>query len=181
MSSPPDDVPPVPAELIEEVRGFLRLDHNEDDEAIAQLLRSAAHLCENFIGQMLIARSVCDRMPARAEWQKLKKQPVQAITLVEAVGPDGALTSLPSNDYALDIDTDGVGWVKLHPVNTVARIVITYDAGLAADWASVPTTLRQGVVRLAGYFYTHRDRLDAGGPPSAVTALWRPHRRMRMA
>ncbi|WP_337658669.1 head-tail connector protein [Sphingorhabdus sp. Alg231-15] len=181
MSFPPDDMLPVPIELIDEVRGFLRLDHVEDDEAIAQLLRSAARLCENFIGQRLIARSVCDRMPVRTEWQKLKKQPVQAITLVEAVGPDGALTSLPLNDYALDIDSDGVGWVKLLPANMVARIAVTYDAGLATDWAHVPTTLRQGVVRLAGYLYTHRDRMDAGGPPSAVTALWRPHRRMRVA
>ncbi|GAB5483021.1 MAG: hypothetical protein Pars92KO_27780 [Parasphingorhabdus sp.] len=181
MSYPPDDVPPVPMELIEEVKGFLRLNHDEDDAAIAQLLRSAARLCENFIGQVLIARSVRDRMPVRAEWQKLKKHPVQAITLVEAVAPDGMLTSVPSMNYALDIDSDGIGWIKLHPVTSITRIAVTYEAGLAADWTSVPTTLRQGVVRLAGHLYSHRDGVDVGGPPSAVTALWQPHRRMRVA
>ncbi len=181
MIFPPDDVPAVPVELIQEVKDFLRLDHNEDDDAIAQILRSAAYLCENFIGQMLIARSVRDRLPVRAEWQKLKRRPVQAITLVEAVAADGVITDLPATEYAIDIDSDGVGWVKLHNAGPVHRIAVTYDAGLAADWTVIPTSLRQGVVRLAGYFYANRDGVETLGPPSAVTALWRPHRRMRLA
>ncbi|MEW4468381.1 head-tail connector protein [Parasphingorhabdus sp. JC815] len=180
MSFQPENLPAMPVELIQEVKGFLRLDHGEDDAAIAQMLSSAVHLCENFIGQMLIARPVSDRMPVRGEWQKLSKRPVQAITLVEAVAPDGAATVLPASAYAMDIDSDGSGWVKLHPVSNVTRIAVTYEAGLAADWATVPATLRHGAVRLAGYLYTHRDG-ETGNPPSAITALWRPHRRMRLA
>ncbi len=45
----------------------------------------------------------------------------------------------------------------------------------------VPAPLRQGVVRLAGHLHAHRDETDAAGPPAAVTALWRPFRRMRLA
>ena len=58
---------------------------------------------------------------------------------------------------------------------------MTYSAGLATDWDELPAGLRQGIVRMAGYLYANRDGIDAGGPPSAVTALWRPYRRMRMA
>ncbi|MEP2103216.1 MAG: phage head-tail connector protein [Parasphingorhabdus sp.] len=181
MSFPPENLPAVPVELIQDMKSFLRIDHGEDDDAMKQFLRSAAHLCENFIGQMLITQSVCDRMPVGAEWQKLKRRPVQAISLVEAVAPDGATTALPSSDYAIDIDGDGTGWVKVHAARGITRIAVTYHAGLAVDWAAVPTALRQGVVRLAGYLYSHRDGMDAAGPPSAVTALWRPHRRMRLA
>ena len=181
MSFPPENLPAMPVELIQEVKDFLRLNHGEDDAAIAEMLRSAAHLCENFIGQMLIARAVTDRMPVRGEWQKLARRPVQAITLVEALAPDGTATALPASSYAMDIDSDGTGWVKLHPVNDVTRIAVTYEAGLAPDWATVPATLRHGLVRLAGYFYTHRDGEYISGPPSAITALWRPHRRMRLA
>ncbi|QTD57560.1 head-tail connector protein [Parasphingorhabdus cellanae] len=178
---PPKDLPALPVELIQEVKDFLRLDHGEDDAAIARFASSAAHLCENFTGQMLIVRSLCDRIPARADWQKLKRRPVQAITSVEAIAPDGNARALPANDYAIDIDGDGVGWVKLRAASNFQRIAVTYNAGLAVDWMTVPTTLRQGVVRLAGYLYSHRDGLDAAPPPSAVTALWRPHRRMRLA
>lgn len=181
MSFQPEDLPAVPTELIEEVKAFVRIAHGEDDDAIVQFIRSAAHLCENFIGQLLIARSICDQMSARSEWQKLKRRPVQVITLVEAITPDGAATPLPATDYAIDIDCDGAGWVKTRSVSSITKVAVTYEAGLAADWISMPATLRQGVVRLAGYLYSHRDGVDAAGPPSAVTALWRPHRRMRLA
>lgn len=181
MSIPPEDLPVMPAELIQEVKEFLRISHGEDDAAIEQFLRSAAALCENFIGQMLIARSVCDRMPVSAGWLKLRQRPVQAITLVQSIASDGTASPLPASDYAIDIDSDGVGWVKVHNASTITRIAVTYEAGLVADWTAMPTTLRQGVMRLAGFLYSHRDGADTGAPPSAITALWRPHRRMRLA
>jgi len=175
-----ENLPAVPLALIDEVKTFVRIDHGEDDAAIADYILSAARLCENFTGQLLFNRTVCDMLPARCEWQKLKHLPVQAITLVEDIAADGVTTTLPISDYAIDIDSDGIGWVRLHAKRTVSRIKVTYDAGLAADWAAVPTTLHQGIVRLAGYFYANRDGVDADGPPSAVTALWRPHRRLRI-
>jgi len=55
---------------------------------------------------------------------------------------------------------------------------VTVEAGLAADWPSLPAPLRQGVAMLAAYLFDSRD--GAGAPPAAVTALWRPFRRMRL-
>ena len=40
--------------------------------------------------------------------------------------------------------------------------------------------LRLGIIRLVAHLYTHRDRDDVGGVPTAVVALWRPWRRMRL-
>ncbi|AMO73469.1 hypothetical protein AZE99_13815 [Sphingorhabdus sp. M41] len=175
------DWPDLPAALIAEVREFIRIDHLADDDAIDAFLRSAASLCEDFTGQMLIIRSVTDILPARREWQKLKRLPVQSIASVEAMGADGIAAVLAVEDYALDIDSDGIGWIRLHRSDGGSRIRVTYSAGLATDWDELPAGLRQGIVRMAGYLYANRDGVDAGGPPSAVTALWRPFRRMRMA
>ena len=51
---------------------------------------------------------------------------------------------------------------------------------MAQDENGVPEPIRQGVLRLVAYLFTSRD--GAGGdPPAAVTALWRPYRRMRLA
>nr|WP_254305438.1 hypothetical protein [Sphingopyxis sp. BSNA05] len=171
----------MPAALIAEVRDFVRIDHQADDAAIDAFVRSAASLCEDFTGQMLIARSVTDMLPARREWQKLKRLPVQSIVSVEAVGADGIAAAFAVEDYALDIDSDGIGWIRLHRSDGGSRIRVAYSAGLATDWDELPAGLRQGIVRMAGYLYANRDGVDAGGPPSAVTALWRPFRRMRMA
>ena len=52
--------------------------------------------------------------------------------------------------------------------------------GLAADWNGIPEPLRQGIIRLVAHLYTHRDFADAGPPPTAVAALWRPWRRLRL-
>lgn len=181
MSFPIADWPDVPPALIAEVRDFVRIEHDADDAAIEALLRSAASLCEDFTGQMLIARSVTDMLPARQAWQKLKRVPVQSIVSVEAVGADGVASVLAVEDYAMDIDSDGIGWVRLHRSDGGSRIRVIYVGGLATDWEELPASLRQGIVRLAGFLYANRDGVDAGGPPRAVTALWRPYRRIRIA
>jgi len=181
VSFPIADWPELPAALIAEVRDFVRIDHQTDDPAIDTFLRSAASLCEDFTGQMLIVRSVTDILSARHAWQKLKRLPVQSIASVEVVGADGSASLLAVADYAMDIDSDGIGWIRLHRSDGSSRIRVSYSAGLATDWEELPAGLRQGIVRMAGYFYANRDGVDAGGPPSAVTALWRPYRRMRMA
>ncbi|WP_321327064.1 hypothetical protein [uncultured Parasphingorhabdus sp.] len=181
MSFPIADWPDLPAALIAEVREFVRIDHQADDDAIDAFLRGAASLCEDFTGQMLIVRSVTDMLPAPHVWQKLKRLPVQSITSVEYVAANGTAAALAVEDYALDIDSDGIGWIRLHQSDGGSRIRVTYSAGLAMDWDELPAGLRQGIVRMAGYLYANRDGVDAGGPPSAVTALWRPHRRMRIA
>ncbi len=181
MSFPIADWPELPAALIAEVRDFVRIDHQADDDAIDAFLRSAASLCEDFTGQMLIVRSVTDMLPSRQSWQKLKRLPVRSIVLVEAIAADGMASTLAVEDHAIDIDSDGIGWIRVQHNEDGSRIRVTYACGLATDWEELPQGLRQGIVRMAGYLYANRDGVDAGGPPSAVTALWRPYRRMRMA
>ena len=51
---------------------------------------------------------------------------------------------------------------------------------MADDENGVPEPIRQGVLRLVAHLFTVRDG-DGGEPPAAVTALWRPYRRMRLA
>ena len=181
MSFPIGSWPDLPAALIAEVKAFVRIDHDADDAAIDTFLRSAAGLCEDFTGQMLIVRSVTDMLPAWQAWQKLKRLPVQAIVSVETVEADGSSSLLAVEDYAVDIDSEGLGWVRMREESDASRMRVVYSCGLAADWDGIPAGLRQGIVRLAGYLYANRDGVDAVGPPRAVTALWRPYRRMRIA
>ena len=61
------------------------------------------------------------------------------------------------------------------------RLRITYRAGLAASWGLIAEPLRHGIVRLVAHHHALRDRVDEGGPPPVVTALWRGERRMRIA
>jgi len=162
---------------VAETKSVLRIGADDEDELIGTLLDSALGVAEAFLGLVLIDRTMTLRCRVARGWERFPATPVSAIGDVAAVAPDGTTTPLPVDAYALEIDSDGDGWIRL--VGTRPAIVAaTVSAGLAADWNSLPAAIRQGIVMLAAYLYDRRDGADA--PPAAVTALWRPFRRMRL-
>lgn len=171
----PGDLPVA----LDEVKAMLRIASGDEDALIAGLVRSAADLCERFTGRLLIARAVNETLARRTGWQRLGAAPVQAIDAVAALDAAGEATPLGIGDYSIDIDASGEGWVRLHAAPTGARVRVSYVAGMAASPSDLPEALRQGIVRLAAHFFIERDA--AAGPPAAVTALWRPWRRLSIA
>jgi uncharacterized phiE125 gp8 family phage protein len=173
----------LPPEAAAAAKGFLRVERSDEDALVGSLVAAAAELCEGFTGQALLARSFAETMPASRAWQRLTRTPVRAIVSVEAMPADGPPLALPSGRYAIDIDAQGDGWVRLTGADEAPRIRVGYAAGAAAAWADLPATLRHGILRLAAHFYTSRSG-ESGSrneePPAAVTALWRPYRRMRL-
>ncbi len=171
-----DILPPalLPVAL-DEVKAFLRLDGADEDALLAGFIRSATALAEAFTGQRLIARDVAEPLRPLRTWQRLAAFPVVAVTGVTSAGQP-----LAGGAFESDIDPDGNGWVRLVAPDPASRPQVAYRAGLAADWNGVPEPVRQGIVRLVSHFHAHRDAPDAGGPPAAVAALWRPWRRQRL-
>ncbi|MEH3035790.1 MAG: hypothetical protein PGN23_04740 [Sphingomonas adhaesiva] len=141
------------------VKAQLRAGLPDDDVLIVAYAETALGLAEGFTGQVLIARDVTVDVRGRAEWQLLPARPVRAITAAGA---------------GVDIDAGGNGWVR-----TIVDARVTLSAGVAADWASLPAALRQGVVVLAAHLFT--DREGRAPIPAAVSALWRPYRVMALA
>jgi uncharacterized phiE125 gp8 family phage protein len=167
--------PGVAAVSLAECKAFLRLDRDDEDAVLAGFIRTAMALCEAFTGQWLVAREGEQRLAAGSGWQRLTALPVIAITGVrDATGP------LPAGAAEVDIDSSGTGWVQLCDGFATDRPVVRFSAGLGADWNGLPEPLRQGIIRLVAHLYAHRDAPDAGPPPAAVAALWRPWRRMRL-
>ncbi|WP_242147467.1 hypothetical protein [Sphingomonas sp. BAUL-RG-20F-R05-02] len=162
------------AAALAEVKAMLRLVSVEEDALIAALAETALGLAEQFIGQALIAREMRDVLPVSAAWQRLAYAPVRSIGAVAAV--DGA--ALASEAYAIDIDAAGDGWVRVIDAGGAGRVAVTFVAGLADGWGAIPAPIRQGAVLLAAHLFTERDAASA--VPAAVTALWRPFRRMAL-
>lgn len=166
------------AAALDEAKAHLRITSADEDALVARLVQSAATICERFTGQVLIARTLTETLAANIGWRRLTATPVAAISAVETVAGDGSGIALPAEAYAIDIDADGDGWLRL-TAGAAATVRISLTAGMAADWASLPAPLRHGVIVLAAHLYDQRD--GAGALPAAVTALWRPFRRMRLA
>lgn len=179
------DIDPLvlPPGAADEAKRFVRAVHGEDDALIAALVQTAADACEGFTRRLLLIREVRDSLRADQAWVRLARTPVRTIAGVEALGDDGGATLLPAADYAIDIDAEGDGWLRLTS-GPRRRVRVTYEAGLAAAWADVPDALRHGIVRLAGHFYALRGddggRAPAPEPPASVSALWRPYRRLSL-
>lgn len=141
------------------VKEQLRAGLPDDDALIVAFAESALGLAEGFTGQILIVRDVVADVRGAEGWQLLPARPVRAIV---AAG------------VSVDIDAGGNGWVR-----SAADARVSFTAGVAADWGTLPAALRQGVVVLAAHLFT--DREGRAPIPAAVAALWRPFRIMELA
>lgn len=157
---------------------YARVAQTGEDALIQDLAATSLLLCEAFCGRIGLTRVATEILPCSAEWRRLGASPVRAIVSAEGLPADGAAFILPIESYAIDIDADGVGWVRVTVPGAAGRVRVSYEAGLAGDWAELPEPLRQGAVRLATHLFTHRDDPREGAPPAAVAALWRPWRRV---
>lgn len=172
---------PVPSLVsLNEAQAFLRLDSGDEEALVAGLIRTASTLCEQFAGQALIERDFREVASATGEWQRLRAFPVRSISSVSALDLGATSVTLAPAEYGVDIDAEGRGWVRCRPAPGRMQAEVRGTAGLAKDANGVPEPLRQGVLRLVAHLFANRD--GAGGePPAAVTALWRPYRRLSLA
>ena len=170
----------APAVSMAEAQAYARVETGEEEALLVGLVRSATALCEAFTGRVLIARSFVEDLAATSDWQRLALTPVRSVDTVERVATDGTAVMLTATDYAIDIDARGDGWVRLLSTNGGGRVRVSGRAGTADDPNGIPEPLRQGILRLTAHLFATRDG-SGGEPPAAVTALWRPYRRMRLA
>ena len=164
-----------PIVTLGEAQAFVRVETGEEEAILAGLVRIASALCEAFLGQVVMARAFNEELAATASWQRLRLSPVREISSVET----GDGMTLPLTSFATDIDTSGDGWVRIADASSFGRVRAIGTAGMAIEEHDVPEPIRHGVLRLVAHLYASRDG-QVGEPPAAVTALWRPYRRVRI-
>ncbi|MDB5696063.1 MAG: hypothetical protein JWN21_1606 [Sphingomonas bacterium] len=167
----------VVAELVAAARGYARVADGVEAGLLARAAETAVATAEAFCGIAIFARGHEDVLPVAAGWQRLRATPVTAIAGVTGLPVGLAPFVVPVGDYVVDIEASGDGWVRVAQAGGAARVAVSYTAGLAADWASCPPPLAQGLVMLVAHLFADR---EGQVPPAAVAALWRPFRRMRL-
>jgi uncharacterized phiE125 gp8 family phage protein len=158
-----------------EAQAFARVETGDEEALLAALIRTASNLCEAFLGQVVIERGFTEQLSASHEWQRLDTAPVRSI---DGVAVDGV--PLDAGAYATDIDASGRGWVRLAAGRSYGVMQVSGSAGMASGQNDAPEAVRHGVLRLVTHLFAARDG-DGGEIPAAVSALWRPYRRMRLA
>ena len=182
MSFPPGQVtmsqPVLDPDALAALKRYLRIAVDGENAVLTEQLMSAYALCERFLGVTLIVRDITEILTGGSGWQALTHRPVIAIDAVDGLLADGPEVALAIGAYALDIAADGSGRVRIERPGAAGRVRLQYSAGMAGNWNGVPEPLRQGIIRLAAFGYSER-AADAR-PPAAVTALWRPYRRIAL-
>jgi uncharacterized phiE125 gp8 family phage protein len=164
---------------LNEARSWLRMGATIDDAVVAQLIRAATNICEAFIGQWLVVRSVEEVVPVRADALRLSARPVVAVDSLHLIGPDGGETELDQSRYRTALARDGTARLSIGLGIDAMRVRIAYRAGMAADANDIPEAIRQGIIRMIQHLYDARDG-GVAAPPAAVAALWQPWRRLTL-
>ena len=165
---------------LDELKAYLKISLTDEDDALADLLRTASEATERFLGQLVVARSVDEVLPAGSGWRTLAIRPVRSITAVTGIPAEGAEFALPVENYAIDIDVGGAGLVRVINPGAAGRVRVIYLAGMASDDSQVPDAIQHAIVRLAGELHARREGLETELPAS-VAALLRPWRRLALA
>ncbi len=171
---------PQMAEAVQAAKDLLRLDGTGEDALIAGLVTAAIERCEAETGDILIVRPMREVLPTEAAWRFLGARPVRSVSSASGMAQDGSETILAPTDYEIDIDSEARGRIRMRALSQVSRLAVRYSAGLSSGWSGLPTGLRHGMIRLVAHWYAYRDTRDTIAMPSAVTALWAPHRRLRL-
>lgn len=170
------DLSPALAEL----KHWLGITRSADDAQLTALIGAGVEACEAFTGLTTLPATIEETRDASHEWTRLTTRPIAQVTSIEMLDAEGARTALGDNEYDLHLAGDGSAQLRLRLGPYVSRVVVTLEAGLAADWASVPDGLRHGILRFAAYLHREGEAV-AAEPPAAIAALWRPWRVLRLA
>ena len=174
----------VSAEALAELKTWLGISRPNEDELLVGLLQASLDMCEAFIGQAPLSQLVEERMRVHAGRYSLVSRPVTSLDSAQITYQIGDATDLDPGSFDLELPARGNACFALNKSVEGQAIALQLRAGVAASWDAIPAALRQGLIRLAAYYYRNRDRPNStkkdDAPPSSVTALWRPWRTVRL-
>lgn len=186
-------VPPVNEPIsLAAAKRFLRVDWNDDDDLIADLISAAREAFEKRLGRSLGTQTIQavsylpDLVMAPLSGVigetysyaiELPQPPLQSVSLVEIEKQISQWTALVvTDDYLVDADSSNTprvflaasalaNWaVSLTYPGQKPRVRVTYTAGYGAEADSVPHHMRATLRRLVAYAYEHRDDMAFAFP-----------------
>lgn len=180
----PPDIEPV---SLDYAKTFLRVDTDDDDALISDLIRSARIRVETMIGGALIQRPqrfTTTRVSGRGVF--INHQPVQVIDAVRVIGAAGEVVDVPLSSLSINLRcqppaisvTSHRDWRGI--LNNATAVEIDITAGYGLDVDDVPMPLRHAVLLLLAQSYEYRAAEVTPPTPMMVDALLMPYRSVRL-
>jgi uncharacterized phiE125 gp8 family phage protein len=170
-----DDCGVLPVTLTE-VKAYLRLDTDVDDDLLHGFVLSAAQMLEAYLSKTLMEKTwavtampTVDGSPMRIE---LVFDPMIEIVSVMRLQPNG--NKDPLKRYRVYPYTRR----PIVACHSVQPVEVVYRAGYGRIPGQVPATLRQAILMLVAYFY--ENRTGEQEMPATVVTLVRPFADFRL-
>lgn len=155
--------PPIEPVSLDEAKSFLRIDHDDENDLIETLIRSARERLEDRLNVAMIERSM---------------------RLERSEGGDIALPRWPVSSVD-DVSIDGLNTTAFTAkllsrpaqvmVSSGAPVTIEFTAGYGTERSDIPAPMRQAILLLVAHGYEHRD-VPPDTMPLMVDALTMPYR-----
>lgn len=163
-----------------DIKGWLRVEHDDEDALLAALLGAAVSALEEetslcFEPRTLTQRCVAGFPLSSGSLLKLWKGPVQSIGLVEYDPPSGGVAETLASFRLVEgrggglLPSYGAGWPST--LSGAGTVRVTYVAGFEAG--ELPGVLAQAVRLLTGHWYGNRGE-GASGVPGWIKAMVAP-------
>ncbi len=158
------------------------------DVVLKSFLRAAMAAIEARTSKILITRSFSWSLTfwRDASAQVLPVAPVGVVSRVALVTRNGVPTDVDTSVYWVERDGQrprlrSTG-TALPGIPSAGAVLIEFDAGYGADWASLPGDMQQAVLMLAAHYYEYRNDtgLSDGCMPFGVSSLIERFKTMRM-
>lgn len=150
---------------LSEAKLHCRIDIDDDDALIAQLINAAVNHVEQITGWLTTSQMYTKLIKKIPEIIKLPFWPVTAITSIEIIG---ATTQNVASDFDIDITERPAKVIPLSKSFSVATgetLLITYMAGEA----DIPDGMRQAVLMLIAHWYENREAGVVGTITSEIS------------
>ena len=182
------DINPPTAEPIDlpYAKTFLRVDHDEDDVLITDLIQSARERIERLIRGTLITRRRLYTSRHARSGIFVNHSPVTTVHRVGVVGDDGSVVDVPLGALAINLRSIpaairpaiGTSWQDYQ--DTPCAVEAELDAGYGASKGEIPAPLRHAILLLIAQGYESRAASETPPIPMMVDALIMPYRGLRL-
>lgn len=176
---------------VDELKANARIDTADADPRLATLIEVARDNVERITERALLTQTWerrLDAFPAAPVGVGLERPPLQSVTSIEYVDPDGVLQTLDPSKYTVNTFREpgavypayGETWPETRDEPDAVRVV--YVAGWT-EAAKVPASIREAILRLASLWYDENAPVVVGMSvsvlPHDVDSLLAPYRLWR--
>lgn len=136
---------------LDAVKLHLRVDHADDDDLIADLIRAATEQAEAYTGRALITQT-WTLLDTAAIWPlSLSRWPVIAVSSLIVDGAQYVTTGVLNSAFTLYAGDDAL----LEGSGT--EVTVVYTAGYGNSYSDLPAAIRQWMLLQIGQWYEHRE------------------------